>query len=197
MNFPGDTCPNFNTILIKEFMVLENSTTQLRQQLFITLYEEAFPTASVFIKKMGGTLEDAKDIFQDALMIYYEKVTAREFVIHHNDKTYLLGICKHLWYKKYKDNRHLVQADAWMELNQKGERETFVSENILQFIERSGKKCMELLQTFYFEKRTMKEIAALFGFSGERSATAQKYKCLEKIRNIIKDKSLNKEDFYE
>jgi len=43
----------------------------------------------------------------------------------------------------------------------------------------------------------MKDVSEKFGFSGERSATAQKFKCLEKIRSVVKQKSLSKEDFYE
>jgi hypothetical protein len=56
---------------------------------------------------------------------------------------------------------------------------------------------MELLQAFYYDKLPMNTIAGLFGFGGERSATVQKYKCLEKVRDIVKDKSLTYEDFLE
>jgi hypothetical protein len=43
----------------------------------------------------------------------------------------------------------------------------------------------------------MIDIAGRFGFSGERSATVQKFKCLEKVRDTIKSKSLSYEDFVE
>jgi hypothetical protein len=35
------------------------------------------------------------------------------------------------------------------------------------------------------------------GFANEHSASAQKYKCLEKVREIVKQKSLTYEDFVE
>jgi hypothetical protein len=41
----------------------------------------------------------------------------------------------------------------------------------------------------------MKQIAGLFGYSGERSVTVQKYKCLEKVRDTIKQNALHYEDF--
>ena len=173
-----------------------NKQITVRQELFITLYKKAFPHVARFIQKMGGTLDDTKDIFQDGLLIFYEKTICDKSVVRLDDSAYLTGICKHLWYKKLQTDKrmqHVEQLPEWKTV----EEPSTVSENILQLIEQSGKKCLDLLQSFYFEKCSMKEIATLFGFSGERSATAQKYKCLEKIRATIKNKSLIKEDFYE
>jgi hypothetical protein len=38
------------------------------------VYEESFPSVAAFVAKMGGSLEDAKDIFHDAMVIFFEKV---------------------------------------------------------------------------------------------------------------------------
>jgi len=54
-----------------------------------------------------------------------------------------------------------------------------------------------LLRAFYYDKLSMSKIANRFGFSSERSATVQKYKCLEKVRDLVKEKSLSYEDFLE
>jgi predicted DNA-binding protein YlxM (UPF0122 family) len=56
---------------------------------------------------------------------------------------------------------------------------------------------MELLRAFYYDKLSMRKIAGQFDFNSERSATVQKYKCLEKVRDIVKEKSLTYEDFLE
>ena len=54
---------------------------------------------------------------------------------------------------------------------------------------------MELLRSFYYDQQPLTDIAGKFGFSGVRSATVQKYKCLEKVRETIKERSLTYEDF--
>ncbi|MOA63021.1 hypothetical protein D3C78_1886090 [compost metagenome] len=56
---------------------------------------------------------------------------------------------------------------------------------------------MELLSAFYYERMDMKELGERFGFSGARSATAQKFKCLEKVKETVKQKSLRYEDILE
>ena len=168
-----------------------------RGQLFMELYQQAFPAAARYISKMGGSFEEAKDIFQDALVIYYEKAVAGPAETVSNEKAYLLGITKYLWIKKFKNNSRQVSlneldlADSFED-----EQEATVSVKLLDFLESAGKKCMDLLRSFYYDKLNMTEIAGQFGFTGTRSATVQKYKCLEKVRDQIKEKALTYEDFF-
>ena len=49
-----------------------------RALLFAQLYEETFPNVAKFVANRGGTFDDAKDIFQDALVILYEKSIVRK-----------------------------------------------------------------------------------------------------------------------
>jgi DNA-directed RNA polymerase specialized sigma24 family protein len=166
-----------------------------RDQLLMELYKGAFPGVAKYVAKMGGSVDDAKDVFQDALVIYYEKIIAGNLVIA-NSKGYLLGIAKHLWLKKFKEQRNNLPLDnSW---EQADEREQHISNNkVLLFLETAGKRCMELLSAFYYHKLPMKDAAELFGYAGERSVTVQKYKCLEKVRETVKERSLAYEDFVE
>ena len=47
------------------------------------------------------------------------------------------------------------------------------------------KKCLKMLQMFYYQKLSMKVIADNLGFKSEASAKTQKYKCLEKARKLV------------
>jgi len=178
-------------------MTTQETETQPRQELFIDLYEEVFPGFAAFVQKKSGSLDEAKDVFQDALLIYYEKVVQQQVLIQTTDKAYLMGICKHLWYKKFQQKITETDLDLTKTAFEAEEEPLKISDRLLRMIEHSGKKCLELLQSFYFEKRSMSEIAGKFGFSGERSATTQKFKCLEKVRNEITKRVMKKEDFYE
>ncbi|WP_317898849.1 RNA polymerase sigma factor [Aurantibacillus circumpalustris] len=176
-------------------MINEQKSAQTNEELFVHAYKTTFQKVATFIKKMGGTFEEAKDIFQDSLVIYYEKRIIPGRAVQDSESNYITGIAKHLWYKKYREDKPLRSLNILPELSLE-EDEPKISENILRFVERSGKKCLELLQCFYYDKLSMKDIAERFGFSGERSATTQKYKCIEKIRDAVKERSLTKEDFY-
>ena len=51
---------------------INKTTPQAREQWIIGLYKRVFPTVARYVSQRGGSLEQAQDIFQDALIIYYE-----------------------------------------------------------------------------------------------------------------------------
>jgi DNA-directed RNA polymerase specialized sigma24 family protein len=173
---------------------IEDRVTAL-ESLFIHLYKRAFPLVAKYVARQGGSFEEAKDVFQDALVIYYERTQTGNMVLHHSEQAYIMGIVRHLWSKRYKDNAQQVQLDETMAGIATGPAQQTATAKLLTLLQTSGQKCMELLRAFYYDKLPMDKLASRFGFSGVRSATVQKYKCLEKVRDTIKEKSLSYEDF--
>jgi RNA polymerase sigma factor (sigma-70 family) len=172
-------------------------TPSARKELFEDLYKQVFPLVARFVSNAGGTFQDARDIFQDALVIFMERCNDRNDIEF--PERYITGIAKHLWLRKYSDNKKLVSMDSF-------ERSlsipadfypTVVSNRLASFLEKAGSRCIELLRAYYFDKMSMKELAASFGYGSERSATVQKFKCIEKLREVIKQKSQAYEDFFE
>ncbi len=180
------------------------STTQVpinghRQIGMEELYQSSFPAVARFISKLNGTLPDAKDIFQDALVIYMERSGWQSPSDVDYPQRYILGIAKHLWMRRYKDQRRYINLDnfeAALAIPPDFYPDVS-SERLLAFLQTTGEKCLGLLRDFYYQQFTMKQIALKHGFGSERSATVQKYKCLEKIRDKIKDKYMTYEDFFE
>jgi len=167
-----------------------------REHFFIGLYECAFPQVATFIFKNGGTLEEARDVFQDSLLIYYEKTISQQLPELSNQKAYLLGIAKNLWYRK--TGRSPICQDL-TEPTDYADQDALHCQNdptdLLAFLEVAGQKCLEMLKSFYYERSSLQALAQSFGFASVRSATVQKYKCLEKVRDEVKQKSLTYEDF--
>jgi DNA-directed RNA polymerase specialized sigma24 family protein len=162
-------------------------------------YEKAFPLVAGFVSKRSGSLHDAKDIFHDALVIYAEKMEDKRFVLTTEPEAYVTGIAKHLWIKKFKKDVRAISLDE-AETTIEIPSDYYPSVNsiqLLQLLEMAGKKCLELLHSFYHEKLNMDEIRNKFGYKSEHSASVQKYKCIEKIRETIKQKEISYENFFE
>ena len=174
---------------------------QQREKNFEHLYEEIFPVVADIVSKQGGSFHDAKDIFQDALIIFYEKNVSGELNVRLSDEAYIVGIAKHLWNKKFKSKHRLLSLDSLekeITLPQDYfEIETTKTNRLLRLLEVAGKKCIELLRSIYYDKLSMNEVSQVHGFSNAHSASVQKYKCIEKIKVIVEQKSLNYEDFRE
>ncbi len=160
------------------------------------LYQSAFPVVASWVRKMNGSLEDAKDVFHDALVLYQEKIN-QGVTIETSPEAYILGIAKHLWLRKFKLARNTVSLDEM-------ERSIVIPDDfyaplsslrLLKFLELAGRNCLELLRRAYYDKLPAIELAQKMGYAGERSATVQKYKCIEKLRVIIHQKAMSYEDF--
>ena len=168
-----------------------------REEAFIGLYKKAFPGVARYVSRMGGSFDEAKDVFQDALLTCYEKSVAGQLNPKANIQAYLFGVARHLWLRKFQRNMQCLPLDeAEMDRCEVVDEE-LSARKVMRFLETAGKKCMELLKAFYYDNLAAGDIAELFGFSGERSATVQKYKCMEKVRDTVKERSLTYEDFVE
>ena len=67
--------------------------TPNRSALIQGLYLESFPDVAKYIASKGGTLDEAKEIFQEGIVRYYEHIVLKQNPLKSGDKAYLFGIC--------------------------------------------------------------------------------------------------------
>ena len=61
------------------------------------LSDRYLPMIRLMVVNNGGNSEDAKDIFQDGLVIMLEKIDSDQLVLTCKFKTFLYSICENLW----------------------------------------------------------------------------------------------------
>lgn len=150
-----------------------------------------FPAFKNSFKKSGGNSSDAGDIFQEALLILIEKLSDKNFKLSCSINSYLFAVCRNLSYEYFRakgktaslefgtedTGYEIDSSEAFLEK----EKQYKALDSILM---RIGKKCMEILSLFYQKGLSMTEVAIKLGFKSETSAKTQKYKCIEKARNL-------------
>lgn len=128
--------------------LIVNTETE-RKQHFETLYRSVFPKVAAFISSRNGSLADAKDVFQDALVLYYEQLAAQATTIRSAD-AYILGIAKHLWFRKF-EKQQITGPLSDDELSVAAPVEESINEHrLLNILADTGQKCMDLLYAFYY-----------------------------------------------
>jgi len=149
-----------------------------------------YPAVQKYALECACSITDAEDMFQDGLVIFIEKTERQDFKLTASISTYLFGICKNLCREKQRNFSRKTMKENELEHDElstdidellEEERKYKALDKIL--IE-SGKKCMDLLKMFYVSNLSLKVIASSLGFKSETSAKTQKYKCLEKARNL-------------
>jgi RNA polymerase sigma factor (sigma-70 family) len=84
---------------VKEYTDNEIIECLRNRQSYVVRYlsDKYVPMIRLMVYQMGGTLEDARDIFQDGLIIMLEKIDNEDFVLTCKFKTFLYSVCVNLW----------------------------------------------------------------------------------------------------
>jgi RNA polymerase sigma factor (sigma-70 family) len=156
-----------------------------------SLYKDHYNMVQALVVNNSGSADDAKDIFQEALMVLYEKVKTGSFELHCQIKTYLYSVSRRLWLKRLvQQNRFIigemhnetVPVEEELESHEQRNQEFELMEKALGGL---GEPCRSLLEAFYLQKKGMQEIAASFGYTNADNAKNQKYKCLMRLKKIF------------
>ena len=150
-----------------------------------------------WINGAGGDDADAADVFQEAMVVLFEKACSADFRLTCKIGTYVFAICKHLWYKKLAqqkkmpgslviddDSGGLAGPSYQEDIQVHEEREQHYAQLDLA-LDALGEPCRSLLQAYYHQEKSMQEIAADFGYTNSENAKNQKYKCLTRLKKIF------------
>lgn len=157
-----------------------------------TIYRDNFNTIQAFILNNNGSYDDARDIFQEAMIALYEKAQSESFVLTCQIKTYVYSICRRLWLKRLQQlGRYSNQVDSLEETIQVEEDlENHEKRNAaFAIMDRAmnslGEPCKSLLEGYYLKKMGMQELAREFGYTNADNAKNQKYKCLMRLKKLF------------
>lgn len=166
-----------------------------------TIYREHYAVIRAFIIKNNGYHEDARDVFQEAMVILFENASKEDFELNCQIRTYLYSVCRRIWLKRLqREARHqpvfdwheeTVAVDGELDEHARMNSDFDIMEKALGQL---GEPCKSLLEAFYMGKKSMPEIAESFGYTNADNAKNQKYKCMVRLKKIFFSKYKNDEN---
>jgi len=157
-----------------------------------TIYKQHYNMVQSLILNNNGYADDARDIFQEAMIVLYEKVKTGSFELNCQLKTYLYSVCRRLWLKRLNQSQRIspevenleetVPVEEEMEWHQQRNLDFQVMEKSMKNL---GEPCKSLLEAYYLQKKSMVEIAENFGYTNADNAKNQKYKCLIRLKKLF------------
>ncbi len=173
--------------------ILEGLSKKENKALY-KIYDLYFPMIERMIIDNSGNREAAEDLFQEALIILYEKVNSKDFVLTSQLQTFLYAICKRLWLKKLRQQKRYPIDSYKQEESTPSEIEQLIEnhqkkelqiDKLNKALENLGSPCKDLLEGFYIQGYSMKELAEKFHYTNASNAKTQKYKCLQRLKKIF------------
>lgn len=155
------------------------------------LYRDYFPMVLHMVVQNSGTAEEAKDVFQEAVIVLYDRISQGKFELNSKLKTYLYAVCRRLWLKQlggyertFQDVTHYeetIPVEDDLAVHEEKDQQMALMELALNQL---GEPCRSIIQEFYVMGRSMQEICEKFGYTNADNAKNQKYKCLQRLKKI-------------
>ena len=159
------------------------------------IYEENRKRFVNFAKKQGLNPEDAKDVYQDAIIVFRDNIVQGKIkVLNSSVSTYLFGIGKHLIRYQMRLNSRTVNSPVLiinetkedLDVNFLGEEVTKEQRLLQKGLKKLGAKCVEVLELFFLEGYILDEIVHFLNYKNKKVLGSQKSRCISQLREIIK-----------
>lgn len=155
------------------------------------LYRDFFPMVLNLIVQNNGTADEAKDVFQEAVIVLHGRIKRGGFELSSKLKTYIYAVCRRLWLKQLNDRgrtfqdvsnyEEIISVDDDITVHEEKDQQFSLMERAL---DKLGEPCRSIILDFYISNRSMQEICEKFGYTNADNAKSQKYKCLQRLKKL-------------
>lgn len=161
-----------------------------------SIYTINYHKVESLVLKNNGTKDHAKDIYQEAFLALWKNIKLDKFTPKNENSLhgYLYTIAKNKWMDYLRSNNYkkTVVSDKINDFNTSEADTTLNNDdilkeqrlsNVMQAFKDLGEPCKSLLRQFYFDKKSMKDIANELQLDAA-STRNKKYRCMQKLREI-------------
>jgi RNA polymerase sigma factor (sigma-70 family) len=155
------------------------------------MYKEIYPKIERYVTGNAGTKEDSKDVFQEAILVFYNNVINGQYDRINEITGFIITVSRNIWINKVRKLKKEVESNLlenYEDLSPSPLISIIMEEKWAAYhdlFENIGSRCKELLNYSVYEKLSMKEIAIKMNFSNENAAKTQNYRCKQKLMDIV------------
>ncbi|MBC3757306.1 sigma-70 family RNA polymerase sigma factor [Hyunsoonleella sp. SJ7] len=160
-----------------------------------SFYIENYPKVESLVLKNSGSVDHAKDIYQEAFITVWNHVKIDRFKPENETalQGYLYRIAKNKWTdvvrsKSFKGSRSLTDEALNTfkdeDFNEGKPKDDEKLKLAMEAFKNLGQPCKQLLRTFYFEKKSLRDISIELNIE-ETTARNKKYRCMKKLKSMI------------
>ncbi len=157
-----------------------------------SLYDKNLRMIMKYVNQNSGNEADAVEIFQDAIVIFWEKARHTDFILKSKISTYLYGIVKNIWLQELARRKRLTNLEVVQNNpgHSKSIDESIEEVELTEIVKRCMKElsplCQKILSAFYYEEQSMQQISSSLNLANENVAKTKKYQCKKELESLVK-----------
>jgi RNA polymerase sigma factor (sigma-70 family) len=155
-------------------------------------YSKFFHQVRRYVLSNNGSDEDARDLFQDVLLVLFQKVRKADFKLTCALATYIYSVARFLWLKELNKRKWISYQEVDQEdyadvdadigaINEKNERLLFFR----RCFDKLSEACRKVL-TLFNEGLSIIEITKVMGYTSEQHTKNRRYRCKQSLIQNIK-----------
>lgn len=151
------------------------------------MYRLYFNGVARYVLLNRGTMEDARDLFQDMLVAYLKVLRSGEVV--RDEKKYLNGMARNMWMNvlnaQSRSQIHNSLPDSQPATEEIDDPASpTLADLVVRKLEEIGEDCRKLLFEGFYMRRTNGELAKLLGYT-EQFIKVKKHRCLQGLKRLV------------
>ncbi len=158
------------------------------------VYLTYFPLIEGFVIHHSGSREQAKDVFQEGMIIAYKKIRDEDLELTCKFSTYLYAICRNVWIqekKKYQLHAEKLRHHPLMVHDPGPDEDPLLQKHLTDLFYKHfnqlSEDCQKILSMF-FANHTVDEIRESMNYKDLHHAADRKYRCKKSlIKRIMND----------
>ncbi|MFT4760398.1 MAG: RNA polymerase sigma factor (sigma-70 family) [Paraglaciecola sp.] len=172
---------------------LQSGNSQAQNTAMRQLYKDYYRMIAKLVLDNSGSDDSVKEIFQNGIIVFFNKVKQSDFELNSTCKTFLYAICKNLWLSELRKNKRQTplqtqhQEIASEENIAVSLEVTEQQQLLLQLLEKTGDECKKILLRYYYYRLRIKQIQEELNLTSEQVVKNKKGKCIAKLRKMIAD----------
>ncbi len=162
-------------------------------KVLLYVYHEYYPFIEHFVYQHGGNNDQAKDLFQEGMIILYKKIRDGKLELFCKFSTYLYAVCKRIWIQERK--KAMLRINKLNDTHIAAEPDVAYGEETVDAAKELFNKhfkqlspdCQKILR-LYFNDCTIEEIRNAMGYNTAHHVVDRKYRCKKSlIDRVIND----------
>lgn len=159
------------------------------------LYRTYYRGAAAFVKANSGADEDARDVFQEALLALFKKTRDSDFRLDSDPGGFLYATVRNLWLYRLRARRHNPETTVDDAARFSGANDPELPDleqrlndrhlAVQQLLGTLKAECQKLIEYAYYFQYSTAEIASRLGYA-ESFIKVKKHRCMAALREKVK-----------
>jgi len=160
----------------------------------VELFRQNRRPVTSLVTRNQGSEDDAEDVLQEAVVVLWQRVRSGSFEYQSKLSTFIYATAKNIWFRRLAHQRRelpgtedtfdIASGDT-TPLEELEENERVLA--VQKAMEQIGNPCRDLLLLFYWEERSMEEIAMKLGFANADTVKSKKYQCKKSLEHLVRN----------